>query len=73
MARWIGSPDSCSTTWPSGAMTSAAFAGITGLDTRIAPMTKPKMMNSRIRCRNRRTQSRPRPIAKKTAPILPMS
>ena len=39
-------------------------AARTGIETRNAPMMKPKMSSSRMRCRNLRTQSMPAPDAR---------
>src|SRR5262252_1377579 len=59
-ARSSGSPESCSTSCPSGAMRSAAFAGMRGTLPRSSPISTPKSMSSRIRCSTLRRASRPR-------------
>src|SRR5215469_5785895 len=59
-ARSSGSPESCSTSCPSGAMSSAALAGMRGTLPRRIPISTPKITSSTIRCSTLRRASRPR-------------
>src|SRR5207253_1482434 len=64
-ARSTGAPESCSTSSPCGATSSAAFEGIRGTAPRSAPTTMAKITSSRTRCRTLRSASRPRHRPKK--------
>src|SRR5215469_8244756 len=56
--RSSGSPESCSTSCPSGATRSAAFAGMRGTLPRSRPISTPKSASRRIRCSALRRASR---------------
>ena len=75
-ARSSGSPLSCSTIGPCGAMTSAARSGTRGIGREKIAQNAPKSSNSRTRCRTLRSPSRPcqtqrsiRPIARNMAAL----
>src|ERR1700733_10280632 len=59
-ARWTGSPDSCSTSRPSGAISSAARAGTRGTPLCSTPTSTPTITSSTSRCSTLRRPSRPR-------------
>src|SRR3984885_6114723 len=59
-ARWTGSPDSCSTSRPSGAISSAARAGTRGTPLCSTPTSTPTITSSTSRCSTLRRPSRAR-------------
>src|SRR5215469_15614481 len=66
-ARCSGSPESCSTRVPSGAMRRAARAGMRGTPASSATITRPKISSKSSRCRALRSPSRPRHNPEKNA------
>ncbi len=72
IARSTGSPVYCSTSGPSGAITSAACCGTSGIDLEKTAQMTPKISSSRIRCRILRSPSRPCQIQRRNLPIACM-
>src|SRR5258705_2774727 len=67
--RLIGSPDSSSTSVPWGAMTSAPFAGTSGMVGFVAAMKIANRHRSSTRCSTLRTPSRARQMNRRMRPI----
>ena len=69
-ARSSGSPESCSTSGPSGAITSAALSATSGIGRENSAQSAPNMTSSSTRCRTLRSPSRPAQIQFSTRPMV---